>query len=371
MQASITALVVVADQALRTEVLSWLDQHSVISQAVVLKHDAASTALEHAAELVVTDMNAADLTKLRTELWQAGLANMALLVVGPVTAQADSLRAGADEFLALPLDSATFERGLQYALQCGKARADALQQAYDRGVAAERTELMAQVQSDSLALMSRLAANIAHEINNPLTPIIGLAEMLIDEANPHSTASFASRAINDSARRIAAVVRSLMSFTRPLSYLEEVDIRDLLAETMLGIQQELHDQRVLVRIYQPDKPIIYKASIAEMRQALFLMIEHARLLMPNGGILEITLEQIIANDQPVSLIIAVRDSGSPIAAYHVRHIFQPFYAATGPGIGLGPGLAIARRIIEQHGGAIALEPGIDRGNTLRAVLPIR
>lgn len=366
MQASMTVLVVVADPVLRVGI------RGLLSQRGFTVHDRATldSALEILSNTHLDIVFAEDTiaTPLDPNLQRT---TAPLVLIGPPDPQhiLELLQAEVADYLPTPLDSSNLDlvlaRVRNLVLSCNQAVA----QAYSQGALDERERLLAQVQSESLALMSRLAANLTHEINNPLTPIAGLAELLYDEAPLDSQQRAMTLTIINSARRIATTVRSLLGYTYPISRRDPADLRILVNETLQGMRQRLAEQRITLGVHLPEVPVLLPVSISELKQALFVVFDHARQTMPQGGMLTVRLHASDGSNEVGQVKVEVTDTAMPIGPHHLPHLFEPFYAHAVPGISSGLGLAIARRIVEAHGGRISVSSNAPHGNTFTVILP--
>ena len=356
MSATMTALVVVRDPVVQADLVVALRGRNVRIDTAETVQAIDGAFANNSYRLAYTDAPHDQLGSdvLRTRI-HATPRITRWIVLGPPEAALLrlALHSGVADYLSLPLHSADLDYGLQ--IEREQLQADA--------------DLVAQVQQQSLALMSRLAANLAHEINNPLTPILGLAEFLHDEAPPNSPTYDAAAIIINSALRIANTVRNLMGFTRPLGLRHSIDLRILVNEAVRLVETHLREQYIVYQLQLPPKPVLLAASSAELKQAIFLLLEHARMTMPTGGRLEIVLTLLEATAAPHARL-EVRDTAPAIATHQLPQLFEPFYSTSGLGIGLGFELAIVRRIIEQHGGSVGADAGSERGNNLWFYLPI-
>lgn len=220
------------------------------------------------------------------------------------------------------------------------------------------------VQAAKLAAIGELAANIAHEINNPLTSILGYAELMREEEDIESIMRDLE-IIESESLRARDIVRQLLEFSKkwPLK-ISKVDINRLLKEVIDLISLNLKDSEINIVDDFSHIPQI-SADASQLKQVFLNLINNAIQSMPNGGTLSIRTAKI-----DNSVMIEVSDTGTGIPDNVARKIFEPFFT-TKKDRGTGLGLPISYRIIKKHGGRIEVKKRVDKGTTFRVILPIR
>jgi signal transduction histidine kinase/HAMP domain-containing protein len=220
------------------------------------------------------------------------------------------------------------------------------------------------IQSAKLAAIGELASNVAHEINNPLTSIIGFTELIKDEndlAVIHSRLDI----IEKESMRARDIVRELLHFARkrPLR-LEEVDINQTLDDVILLIeaQAKLNNVRVSKEYGELPKSM---GDPNQLKQVFLNLINNAVSAMPEGGTLSLRTSQ-----QGEYIFIRFKDTGHGIRPEVISRIFEPFFS-TKKDKGTGLGLSISYRIIQDHGGRIDVESVEGQGSTFTIRIPIR
>lgn len=210
------------------------------------------------------------------------------------------------------------------------------------------------IRSEKLAALGRLAAGIAHEVNNPLQPILNCLEVAIEDVDSGDTVDTeVLRVAEREVQRIKTIVSRLLDFARPgtASDTEEVDLRSLVQEILLLTAKNLEQRYVRVRSnVVVEQPLI--GNPAQLKQVLLNLVLNAMEAMPEGG--EIAID-VFSTDG--GAVIEVTDTGIGMDAETVAQIFDPFYSTKLDGTGLG--LAVTYGIIEGHGGRITVdsEPG--------------
>ncbi len=219
------------------------------------------------------------------------------------------------------------------------------------------------IQAAKLAAIGELAANVAHEINNPLTSIIGFVE-LMKEYDDMELIKNRLEIIEHESIRARDIVRELLNFARkrPLQ-LSDVDINSLLREVSLLTRAQAKTGRVEIIEDYGDVPKIIGDS-NQLKQVFVNIINNAIHAMPDGGKLHIITSQN-GND----IVVIFRDTGHGIPADILPRIFEPFFT-TKREKGTGLGLSISYRIIEDHGGRIEVESEEGKGTTFIIRLPV-
>jgi PAS domain S-box-containing protein len=233
----------------------------------------------------------------------------------------------------------------------------------------ERKQMQEQlIVTDRLASVGELASGIAHELNNPLTSIIGFSQLLL-EKEASDDVKEGLGVINREAQRTAGVVRNLLTFARKHPLVKQsVNINSIIKEVL---ELRAYEQRVSnIQVnaqFTPDLPEVV-ADYFQLQQ-VFLNItinaEHFMIEAHNRGTLTITTER--ANDITRA---SFADDGPGIAEENLRHLFDPFFTTKEVGKGTGLGLSICHGIIAEHGGKIYAESELGKGATFFVELPI-
>ena len=221
------------------------------------------------------------------------------------------------------------------------------------------------VQSEKLASLGQLAAGAAHEINNPLTAILGYSDLLVDEESAGPRARGLAEKIREQARRTRELVTNLLSFARQVP--AEKQLLDLTATLNGAIQLRTLDLRNKnIRIEVQNRGILpaVRGDPNQLLQVFFQLISNAVDAMESsgGGVLTVHTERERAN-----VVIEISDTGPGLA--EPERVFDPFYTTKAIGKGSGLGLSICYGIIQEHGGSITGFNRVDGGATFRIELP--
>ena len=234
----------------------------------------------------------------------------------------------------------------------------------------ERKKMQAQlVVTDRLASIGELASGIAHELNNPLTGVIGFSELLMGRDIPGEIKEDL-QVINREAKRTAQVVRNLLTFARgEPENKEPVDINKIIQKIlqMRAYEHRAHNIEVNTRL-APDLPEIIANGFQLQQTFLNIIInaEHFMIESHGRGTLTVTTEQIGGKTR-----VSFADDGPGIAPESIDRLFDPFFTTKEVGKGTGLGLSIAHGIITEHGGNIYAESEPGKGAAFIIELPVK
>ncbi|HEY1938942.1 MAG TPA: hybrid sensor histidine kinase/response regulator [Candidatus Angelobacter sp.] len=204
--------------------------------------------------------------------------------------------------------------------------------------------------TEKLAVAGRLAASIAHEINNPLTAVTNLL-FLVKSAQELKEARHYASLAEDELRRVSEIANHTLRFHRSAKGPERVDVRQLLESAVVLFRAKLRNQNIKVKV-ECDEGSRVVCTLGEIRQVLVNLIANAIDAMPKGGNL---LLRGSDRCHPVTAVqgvrISVADHGEGISANVCPKLFEPFFTTKG-NIGTGLGLWLTKDIIERHSGFI-------------------
>ena len=227
--------------------------------------------------------------------------------------------------------------------------------------------------SEKLAATGRLAASIAHEINNPLEAIQNALYLLVKRIpDDDPNARFLSIAMKET-ERMSRILRQMLGFYRPVAEVTPTDLNALIDEAEALVTKRLRDRSVRIeKVLDPKMPLVMVSS-DQIKQVLLNLVLNAAEAMPKGGLVTITTESPRDSGSPVSRTDAVRvqvaDTGPGIAEELLPHIFEPFFSTKGEK-GTGLGLWVSLGIAQSHGGRLQVRNRVAGGTVFILTLPI-
>ena len=223
------------------------------------------------------------------------------------------------------------------------------------------------IQSEKLAGIGFLASGIAHEINNPLSGVIGMAELCMTEENPQEIKSYLAD-IFICAQRIGEIAKGLKSYSRMAKDGSQtlVDVNEVLENSLKMVRLGIKANSVeVIKKFQPVEKI--QGNCGEIQQVFSNLITNAfQAINGKGGML--TLVTRLFQD---SVEVKVSDNGMGISPKYLNQIFDPFFTTKNPGEGTGLGLNIVYRIVTKYEGTIDVESKVNVGTTFTVKFPIR
>ena len=225
----------------------------------------------------------------------------------------------------------------------------------------------ATVRAERLSAVDGLAAGVAHEINNPLTIILGQVHVLLQGETP-ADLPHGLLMIDTAAKRAAKIVKDLRQFAEPNPAARApcsvpTEIRSVIAQE----GPHLEAAHIGTRLDLEEVPIIW-GDASQLRQVLTHLVDNARHAMAaahGGGTLRVRLMPL-----PGGVRIEVADDGPGIAREHLPRIFNPFFTTKGPDQGRGLGLSVAYGIVKEHGGRLWAENVAEGGALFVVELPV-
>jgi len=236
-----------------------------------------------------------------------------------------------------------------------------LQESYEQLRQTQR----ALVKKEKLALLGEMSATVAHEIRNPLTAIRGFAQRISRKVAGQGRVCEYCRLIVEEVDRLDRVIKDVLDFGRRMApALKPTDLNGLIRDTVQLLQEELAQNEIatvpLLDLSLPPVPL----DPAQLKQVLVNIIQNARQAMGREGTLTLATERM--DDFAVA---SVSDTGGGIAPELMERIWEPFFTTRSHGTGLG--LALVRRIVEDHSGRVEVESRAGEGTTFRVFLPLR
>jgi two-component system NtrC family sensor kinase len=225
------------------------------------------------------------------------------------------------------------------------------------------------IMTDRLASIGELSSGIAHEVNNPLTGVIGIVQLLMARGDIPDDILKDLQLINDEAQRASKVARNLLVFAR--KHANEFQFSSVTQAIEKVLELRAYDQKnnniVVIRDFEPHLPgiVMDYFQIQQVFLNIIINAEYAMKEAHNGGILTIRTEKV-----GEMVRISFTDDGPGISKENIKHIFDPFYTTKEVGKGTGLGLSICHGIISQHHGNIYAKSEYGKGATFVIELPI-
>jgi len=225
------------------------------------------------------------------------------------------------------------------------------------------------IQAEKLAAMGQMLAGVAHELNNPLTAILGVTELLREREGVDDPTRRQLELTHRQARRAARIVQNLLEFSRPASpHKKSLDVNSLIERTLQLHEHSLRRNNIEVE-FRPQPGVPGVMGDANQLIQIFLNLvtnaEQAIREVRDSGRIQIRLASS-AN----RVAITVQDDGVGVRPEALPRIFDPFYTTKRPGGGTGLGLSICMSIIREHGGNIEAELLPAGGSAFTVYLPI-
>lgn len=234
------------------------------------------------------------------------------------------------------------------------------------------------VQTEKFAATGQLAANLAHEINNPLAIINNyvrdLTDRLKDQAQGKEPVAVEHlEIIKEELDRIARIVKSLLNFYKPADYTNvPIDINNEIVQLVKLIEKGLNEKKIDVRLeLEPNLPHV-EMSPDLIRQVFLNLFRNAEDAMDSGGNLRIrtyTASHEEKEQMRPQIVIVISDTGCGIPRKHMGKIFDPFFTTKKGERGTGLGLSVTYGIVQSLGGTIEVESEEGKGTTVRVTLP--
>jgi len=223
--------------------------------------------------------------------------------------------------------------------------------------------------NEQLTTLGLLAAEIAHEIRNPLTVIkllFGNLNLEFPDADPRQTDV---RVIGEKLDQLEAIVTRVLQFAKaPASLHAKWSMRDILDDTLVLIRLKLAQGKIQLRLDLPAEPMVVEVHKGQLQQVLLNLLINATQAMPEGGMIRLRAHIEERGDGPAVVHLDFEDTGSGIPEEIRPRIFDSFLSGRPDGTGLG--LAIAKRILVSHHGDISLVRTSPSGTAMRITLPL-
>lgn len=236
----------------------------------------------------------------------------------------------------------------------------------------EQTEILSQLeeqlhQTDRLAIIGELTASLAHEVRNPLGSILGTTQILKDELQTTEKQKEFLNILENETHRLNMVVENYLNFShKQKSPDSEFDIRDILHDVLLLLNQKINKLGIINKMNIPNTPVIIKGNIGHLQQIIMNIILNAIQAMPNGG--ELNIKLLKSNSKPILVQLFIEDNGIGMKPETLKKIFKPFYTQKEFGTGLG--LSIVKRLIDENHWQIDVNSEERKGSQFIISIPL-
>jgi two-component system NtrC family sensor kinase len=252
--------------------------------------------------------------------------------------------------------------------------ADTLQERID-----EKTEELTEIHNrivhvEKMASLGKLAATVAHELNNPLEAILTYAKLIGRRIRKDPAADGARQStledidlIARETQRCGTIVRNLLLFSKKqVNEFALVPVRQIVEKAGEIVRHHFEISQVRLDVVIADENATLMCDEGQIQQALVALFVNAVEAMPGGGSITVRVEPVPGDDE---IAITVSDTGMGVASDDIPHLFEPFFTTKTDGKGVGLGLSVVYGIVERHGGRIWVtsEPG--KGTAIHIVLP--
>jgi signal transduction histidine kinase len=219
-------------------------------------------------------------------------------------------------------------------------------------------------QSQKMEAIGRLAAVVAHEVNNPLAIIKTAIRIIRHQSQAGDPRIENLQMIDEEVSRIARIIQELLTFSRPTPTQDLVQVNAVIHNLQSVLTASLREQRIgLKATLEPELPLV-RLSADQFKQVLLNLVCNAADAMPHGGELMIHT----ACEGP-SVEVSISDNGCGIPEEHLNHLFDPFFTTKERERGLGLGLSVSYEIIQAANGRIEVDSEVGKGSTFRVSMP--
>jgi len=226
------------------------------------------------------------------------------------------------------------------------------------------------IQTEKLASLGRMAAGVAHEINNPLTGVVTFAHLMKRRFPPEDENSEDLDVIIEQAERCSKIIKNLLTFARATpSEKGNIDINNVISRTMQLVKNQEKFHNVKFEINLADAELITLGDGSQFQQICLNMYLNAADAMKLRGTITVTTTQVEENNKPF-VEIEFCDTGSGIKEEDLPKLFEPFFTTKPVDKGTGLGLSVSHGIVKHLGGSIRVESTIGKGTSFFVRLPL-
>jgi signal transduction histidine kinase len=244
------------------------------------------------------------------------------------------------------------------------------QQELQARIAAQREAEARLIQAAKLAAVGEMAAGVAHELNNPLTSVVGFTELALEDLPVDSRIRSDLEMVLKEARRARSVVRRLLDFARQSETMRvKADLNEIVDDVLMLTRHFMQTSNVHMDVHLGENLKWAMVDRNQIKQVVLNLVNNALYAMPDGGRIVVeTAEQ--SRYGQVWLTLSISDTGIGIPPENLGRIFEPFFTTRGDRGGTGLGLSVTYGIVTDHGGMIEFESQVNVGSTFVVWLPL-
>lgn len=231
------------------------------------------------------------------------------------------------------------------------------------------------VMAQKLSSIGRLAAGVAHEVNNPLTGVLTCGHLLLQRDDLDGEAREMLKVIVDATERVRRIVKSLLDFSRQTSLsMEPTDINRVVLDTLPLVENQAAIKGVALR-FEPGESIPpVSMDVQQVKSVLLNLLINALDATEAGGAVTISSRVALSmsrdGSKRLGVELSVKDTGYGVPPENLEKIFEPFFSTKEVGKGTGLGLAVAYGIVARHGGVIRVQSQVGKGTEFTIWLPL-
>lgn len=223
-------------------------------------------------------------------------------------------------------------------------------------------------QAEKMASLGRLAAGVAHEINNPLTGVLFYASLLQEREDIDDSIHEDLACIIEDANRCKEIVKSLLVYSRSADTKKIlIDLNDIVEQSLSLIRDQKKFRNITIKKNLSDQMMLINADVSKLNQVVINLVMNAADAMDDSGTITLTTykERMLQK-----VFLEVRDTGKGIPHEHLSKIFDPFFTTKEVGKSTGLGLSIVYGILEEHGAGISVKKTGEKGTTFIIEFPL-
>lgn len=239
--------------------------------------------------------------------------------------------------------------------------------------AEELLQMQAQMaHNEKIAALGRVAAQVAHEVKNPLAGLCLYSRQLQKKAAGqlrHSEAELLTKIIH-TIDHLSNTVERVLDFARPVKLVRRmVDLNHIVKDALHLLEPQIEARQIRCRVELANGDMVGRFDDASLRLALINLLLNALQAMPDSGRLTVSTGRCDCEHAIPTYRVAISDTGCGMTSQQIQWVFEPFHTSKNHGLGLG--LPYAKKIIERHGGSLKVESEPGEGTCIRIMLPVR